>query len=80
MVNQGILDKLFHRHPEPEPVELTPEDKDLQELLHDFVMDHDCEKLLPSGMRFYTVTIQEGSPIWRALDLHAQKEKTHADI
>ncbi len=64
--------------PEPELV-LTEETHDLLELLHDFVMDHDCERL-PSGMRFYTVVIQDGSSIWRALQLHAQKEKSHADI
>lgn len=54
-------------------------DKDLQELLYDFVMDHDCNSH-PSGLRYYTVTIEQGSPIWRALDLHPQKEKTYADI
>ncbi len=73
---------LFKRkkpEPELEPV-LTEEDKGLQELLYDFVMDHDCGKLLPSGLRFYTVTIQDGSPIWRALNLHAQKEKSHVGI
>ncbi len=70
--------KIFKRK-EPE-FQVSEADKDLQALLYDFVMDHDCESLRSSGMRFYTVTIQEGSSIWRALQLHAQKEKTHAGV
>ena len=68
------LPKLFKRK-EPE-FQVSEADKSLQGLLHDFVMDHNCGTL-SGGMRFYTTIIQEGSVVWRALDLHAQKERVN---
>ena len=63
---RSFIDKLFRRSKDKEPSGLTEDDVTIR----DSIMATRCQ-FYPNGMRYYDLRIEEGSPLWRRLELVA---------